>query len=1733
MKENYYNYLLLPTYWFLRLMGLCLACTFTFSLSSQNECLIRSELEPDIQTLTLPLGLITENMQTSDGGLTLEEDKEFLIQPIDSNSILEISISDLGIHLPEGSIVHGLGLSMVGFQSGFDNLTVTEIQLLSNGEKIGENKAGLNVYGQELPDESTFWQYGHGTDKWDTELTPKVLNDTGFSIRFQLENTTDTVGIFYLDQVKLEVYFTELFTICEHNCAVFYTDPLPLYDYEWTLPDDVKLNTESSLSHIVNLDFTDLAPGVYSLCLDIKQGSSIVEQCCREIRKSTCGDFEISGKIVEDVNRNSIKDSMDVELQGQHISLLDVFGNIVADTITDNKGSYSFAIDHPDFYYVSYEPAAGFVSSAYQISSPEEDFDGYFLNNRIRSAVFYAKPDAALTNVDFGLISQFSISGKILEDLTGTLDTNYIESVTGIELELESLESGEISSIFSDENGCFRFEGLQEGHYDINVIFPMNFNFSLNYEIDILDSISVNGVNDEVEIDIFIVSYASITGTLWEDHNRDGVRQVDEPGFSGETITLLTETDEVVSVSVSELDGIYIIDSLYPGVYKVQFPSINSFLFTDFNNSIQNGSDAIEQSGTSVEYKLSSGQVRSQIDAGYVKNLNNISGFVWLDEDLDNLQGPLEPGLGDIQINLLDENFEIIQFQWTNGEGRYQFSNLEDGSYYISVAENPNYILAETIIDQTDINSDLNQNGLSNVVILDGDEAPESIDIGLQSCFTAVGDFVWEDQNGNGLQDEGEPGIEGVEVLLIRNAQIAAQAISDSDGAYKFLSVDPGTYLIQYTYDEIYSITIKVEDDQLNSDASFEENEGSVNVSRTDFFVIDSCEQNLAIDLGLIKEEPKSRIGNYVWNDFNQDGIQDGNEEGIDGISVILYDFEGSVIDSTISGIDPVSGQSGFYQFEGTYEGSFFLQFALPDQYSFSPNVAGETLNSDVTNSILPGSTDAFEVSLGEDKDDIDAGLFQPIVETSTIGDFIWFDQDQNSLQDEGEKGLEGVLVTLFNTQDEIIEQTVSDEYGFYSFDALVQGNYYLAFDMVEGLMFTPQLADLLDLNSDVNEMGVTDVISITPGEIRNDIDCGFISTTFLGDYVWDDANKNGIQDNEQGIGGLTVSLFSLDDQLIDQTITDANGAYGFFSVAPGNYYMQVEIPEGYQVSVANATNDLIDNDALSNGITANFTLGANENNSSIDFGLFKTVGLISGIVHHDHNLNHLMDQDETFWSDLVIDVLDEEGNIFHTIMTDKNGAFDLGILPLGIYKLRANIPDAYYISNQIGSSVKFNKSGISEEVSSNGQPIDGIAFGIYTMGTLKLGAWKDQNGNGVKELGEFNFKDIEAKVYNEQGLFVSRLDGDFLKLEPGEYWIRVPLQSGWKLTDVNVVASQEHLDSDFVNMGDYYQSTKIELLSEEVRNDLSIGFYKSGSIGSKVWLDENFDGMQDADEVGLVGVKVDLFDINQRLISSVLTNERGEYFFKDLQKGAFYLKFELPDPYEFTESHTLDVNLNSDVVNTFGYGSTDIQIVGAAENILNVDAGAILKDELFSDLMVFNGRRNEESNLLNWETKVHQPIVKYLLQRKRDGDREFISIAEIQAIDQEKSVQQYSYEDLDASEEGNYYYRLKEIDLQGNYTYSHTIAIKVLHHVITYEIYPNPVFDRLNVQFDVAEKSKVTITLHSNIGHLIERMIDYATYETGTYELQYNTSHLPKGIYILHITAGNRNYTQKILVEH
>ncbi|HPM85160.1 MAG TPA: SdrD B-like domain-containing protein, partial [Candidatus Anammoximicrobium sp.] len=302
------------------------------------------------------------------------------------------------------------------------------------------------------------------------------------------------------------------------------------------------------------------------------------------------------------------------------------------------------------------------------------------------------------------------------------------------------------------------------------------------------------------------------------------------------------------------------------------------------------------------------------------------------------------------------------------------------------------------------------QESKDGVVLPNSGNGPDSISVTLGATDSVnnnfgellpatIGNLVWNDQDGNGIQDAGEFGMAGATVALFTagGVQVGASQTTGSGGLYLFTNLLPGEYYVQVTPPAGYLITAPNQgaNDALDSDANPADGKMAVTA-------LASGEDDRTWDAGVYLP---ATIGNLVWQEVDGNGIQDAGEGGVAGATVTLFTGDGVQV-----GASQTTGAGGAYLFTGLAPGEYYVHVAPPAGYLISPPDQGVNDGKDSDANPLTGNMVITTLSAGEVDLAWDAGVYRP----ATIGNLVWLDSNANGIQDADEGGVAGATVTLF-----------------------------------------------------------------------------------------------------------------------------------------------------------------------------------------------------------------------------------------------------------------------------------------------------------------------------------------------------------------------------------------------------------------------------------------------------------------------------------------------------------------------------------------------------------------------------------------------------------------------------------------------------------------------------------------------------------------------------------------------
>jgi len=495
---------------------------------------------------------------------------------------------------------------------------------------------------------------------------------------------------------------------------------------------------------------------------------------------------------------------------------------------------------------------------------------------------------------------------------------------------------------------------------------------------------------------------------------------------------------------------------------------------------------------------------------------------------------------------------------------------------------------------------------------------------------------------------------------------------------------------------------------------------------------------------------PLGRLGDYVWYDFDYDGVQGSHpgEFGIGGVVIELFDGDtGAFITSTTTAAD------GSYLFDNLPLGVTYTVRISSASYAPGGPLYGYTQTVYMASGATPATDSNASVTqtFGGLGYAITTTLTQAFTEDLTLdygfvrlvelGNYVWYDADHNGVQDAGETGFGGVTVTITYPDGRVFTTTTTAN-GHYTFTVPISQAYTIAVvaenfapgGPLEAYTHTPPNAGADDaVDSDGQPVGGGLVVS-TPVITADDytFDFGLVDLVSLGNQVWYDTDDSGTLDaGEVGIAGVAVELHQDTDgngvftpgvdRFISSTTTTAGGYYTFTrlypSLLPTQTYLVVITQTnfasggplaGYVNSTAVYTgdSDLNDHD---HGVVYG-TLGAGgyvasdavtvtpgdepttdgdadaNSNLTIDFGFYRLS--LGDQVWYDTNNNGLLDTGEVGAPGIEVRLYDETGTtLLMTTTTDASGYYTFTGLVSGTYVVGVVPPGDYVSSEDVGTT--------------------------------------------------------------------------------------------------------------------------------------------------------------------------------------------------------------------------------------------------------------------------------------------------------------------------------------------------------------------------------------------------------------------------------------------------------------
>lgn len=448
---------------------------------------------------------------------------------------------------------------------------------------------------------------------------------------------------------------------------------------------------------------------------------------------------------------------------------------------TDSSGNFSLKGALPGKYYLGYKLPEGMVFSDPMLDSREMVTDSFTLQSS----------DVRQENTVYA-VKTSNITGKVFVD--NDVDGKFSEGDTPLFGDLISLTYGNelIYVATMVEDGNYTIPALRPGKYSIKLTLPEGYLVALCNGSPFVPAVSNSTVSEitvnmgeNITIDAAASPSASLSISSFYDNNLSAaVDELDVP-YQMANIVIANNNFEAEYTVTTDEKGFATIPALHIGDY--------TFSITLPNDHAVFSPKATPNKGA-WEGTFSVNDINSILNIATVQ-FGGLSGAVW------NIGGGNE-SIANVTIELYYANGTLAAKALTGAEGNYSFTNMYPGEYYIKSQIHAGYRYARAVDAATRTSIILSEgvntkaeSGQSDIIPLNMGEFKTNQDIGM-GAMGQLGDFAWLDLDGDGMQDEGEPGIPDLTIRMYQYGELAAETKTDAYGRYMFDSLYPGEYTL-------------------------------------------------------------------------------------------------------------------------------------------------------------------------------------------------------------------------------------------------------------------------------------------------------------------------------------------------------------------------------------------------------------------------------------------------------------------------------------------------------------------------------------------------------------------------------------------------------------------------------------------------------------------------------------------------------------------------------------------------------------------------------------------------------------------------------------------------------------------------------------------------------------------------------------------------------------------------
>lgn len=655
---------------------------------------------------------------------------------------------------------------------------------------------------------------------------------------------------------------------------------------------------------------------------------------------------------------------------------------------------------------------AGEYASLFVTVTLNADTDGKTLNN---TAAFVNPPEYDLVpgnnSSSASITVKHRLSGKVYYDANESSSfDNGEDPFKDITVELLGADGNVVATTKTDADGNYSFTGLDAGTYTVKVTKAGDIAELTQTEDpdgtkdNASGAITLNADNPVREnINFGYIKKHAISGNVYLDQNRDKTKNTGDIDLSGVTVKLLDKDGNVVGTTTTDKDGNYSFTGLNDGTYTVQVDKTGPLADKEQTEDPSGKTDSCSQA---ITFTRTDPDV-TNVNFGYAEDYT-VSGTVYKDKDRSETLNNSEPGFDGITVNLLGEDGQVVATTTTKADGTYSFSKLPAGKYTVKVE--PADLLKN--YEQTE-DPDGTKDHTSGVVQVNHDNpSVKNVNFGYAPNF-AINGTIYRDGDRDGKKGDTEGRYSGVTVqLLDKDGKVIATTTTDKDGKYSFEHLPDGTYSVKVVKDGALTDTDQTGDpDNKLDNASEPITLDEKNPTKGD------------VDFGYV---PNNTIKGTVYRDDNRDKTINGDEPGLERVSVQLLDENGKVLQTLDTDAD------GNYAFQHLPDGKYTVKVVRSSSIKDYDQTEDPDATVDDTSAVY---TMGPENSLQEK---VNFGY----VPDYSIAGRVYRDSDKSGSYTDGEETFSGVTVDLLDKNGNVVATTTTDKDGNYSFEKLPAGTY-------------------------------------------------------------------------------------------------------------------------------------------------------------------------------------------------------------------------------------------------------------------------------------------------------------------------------------------------------------------------------------------------------------------------------------------------------------------------------------------------------------------------------------------------------------------------------------------------------------------------------------------------------------------------------------------------------------------